>query len=143
MVSNVFPTLHSSKQKWWSVLTCYYKQHYCFGKVWWKKKKIKCLIKMNFPIIPETENSNKLLLETFSKWTKIHTTDSLRQIRNTHKRAPKIESIKALKTWIIFTATFGNLNKFVLETCSKCYEKNTTCSWYQIRLTQERAQGFG
>ena len=54
----------------------------------------------------------------------------------------KIEFIKAWKTLMFFTEPFGNLNKFVLPTCSKCYEINTTFSLYQIRMTQERAQGF-
>ena len=38
-VLNVFPALQSSKLKWWSVLTCYYKPHSYFGKVWlWKNQ---------------------------------------------------------------------------------------------------------
>ena len=40
-------------------------------------------------------------------------------------RGLKIEFIKAWKTLFFLTAPFGNLNKFVLPTCSKCYEINT------------------
>ena len=87
-------------------------------------------------------NLNKFVLQTWSKCHEINTNVSLCQIRNTHKRGPKIESIKACKTRFFFTAAFGNLNKFVLETCFKCYEKNTTWSLYQIRMNLERAQVF-
>ena len=104
--------------------------------------KHKWLINWNFPIIPETENSNKLLLETFSKWSEIATTTSFWQIRNTHKRRSKIESFKPLKTWFFFTTSSGNLNKFVLQTWSKYYEIYTNWSLHQIRMKLERAQVF-
>ena len=38
--SNIFPALQASKQKWWSLLTCYYKPNLYFGKFWLKKNQM-------------------------------------------------------------------------------------------------------
>ena len=58
----------------------------------------------NSKTFQKLKNSNKLLLETFSNWAKIRTKTSLTKIRVTQKRASNFELIKALKTWIFFTA---------------------------------------
>ena len=57
-------------------------------------------------------------------------------------RGLKIEFIKAWKTLIFSTATFANLNSFVLETFPKCLDKITTLSLYQIRRKLKRKQVF-
>ena len=83
-----------------------------------------------------------LPLETFSKWDKIDTNGFLCKIRDVHKRASQFDFFKAMKTLIFFTATFGNLNNFVLWSYSKSLENFITCSLWQIRMTQEVAQVF-
>ena len=75
LFSNIFPALQASKQKWWSVLTCYYKPHQYFGKVWLKKNQVHHKLKISKNTIQK--NSNELLLETFSKWAKIYTNVSV------------------------------------------------------------------
>ena len=74
-----FKTLQTSKQKWWGMLTCYYKPPL---KIFWQAlvEENKCHIfcyYLKIPILPETENSNKLLLETFSNWAQNFTNASL------------------------------------------------------------------
>ena len=70
--SNISKTLKTPKQKWWSMLTCYYKPPLT---IFWQAlvKENKChilLIIWKFQKFQKLKNSNKLLLETFFNWSK-------------------------------------------------------------------------
>ena len=69
-ISNVLKTLQTSKQKWWGMLTCYYKPPL---NIFWQAlvEENKCHILLfiwKYQNCQKLKKSNKLLLETFSNW---------------------------------------------------------------------------